>query len=119
MTSKSTLSFIARNKLRFFVGMSFLSVIISVFTFLTFAKVWASTFEYYGIPPIAVYISIPTLLLFFSWYSGYWYEMNRMWEYEVSHLNQNVNVEFGKMITDIEQQRCDIKEIKKMLQEKK
>lgn len=95
------LKFIARNKLRFFVGMGFLGIIMSIFGFLTFAKVWSSTFEYYGISPVMMYIIVPIGLVVLGWYLGYWYEMNNLWKYEVTHLNTNVNTEFEQMRADL------------------
>lgn len=102
-------SFVARNKLRFFIGMGFVGVIMSVFNFLTFAKVWSGTFEYYGIPPGVIYISIPLGLVLFGWYSGYWYEMNKFWEEEVIHQNSNLNPQLMELIQDVK----DIKEMLK------
>jgi len=99
---KSTLELIARNKLRFFIGMSFFGIFMSIFGFLTFAKVWSGTFEYYGIPPIIVYVVVPPAFIFGIWYSGLWYEINKIWEYEVSHLNKNINPEFATLIKTVD-----------------
>jgi hypothetical protein len=106
------LKFIARNKLRFFVGMGFLGIIMSIVSFLTFAKVWSTTFTYYGISPLMIYIIVPVGLVVLGWYLGYWYEMNNLWKYEVTHLNTNVNTEF-------EQMRADLAYIRKTIEEQK
>lgn len=96
-----TKSFIARNKLRLFNGMGFLGTIMSIFNFLTFAKVWSSTFEYYGIPLIFVYVFVPLGLVFGCWYFWYWYEMSGVWEEEVAHQNENVNPQLTEYMEDI------------------
>jgi uncharacterized membrane protein YdbT with pleckstrin-like domain len=100
--------FIARNKLRFFIGMGFISIIMSIFNFLTFAKVWSSTFEFYGIPTWIIYIIVPVGLILLGWYLGYWYEMGKFWEEEVIHQNSNLNPQLMELIDDV-------KEIKAML----
>ena len=96
-------SFIARNKLRFFLGMGFLGVFMSVFNFLTFAKVWSETFEYFGIPMVLVYVAIPTVLIFGCWYFGFWYEMNKLWEEEIVHQNQNINPQLNELMKDVKE----------------
>ena len=114
---KSNLAFIARNKLRFFIGMGFFGVFISVFNFLTFAKVWSGTFKYYGIPPTFVYIAVPILLVLGCWYSGFWYEMNKLWELEVSHLNTNVNPEFIALIETVDQLETTVNRLETKINE--
>jgi hypothetical protein len=99
---------IARNKLRFFIGTAFLGVFMSIFNFLTFAKVWSGTFEYYGIPLTVIYAAIPLAFIIGCWYFGYWYEMNKLWEYEVVHQTKNLNPQFNELMDDV-------KEIKKHL----
>jgi hypothetical protein len=100
--------FFARNKLRFFLGMGFLGVFMSIFNFLTFAKVWSATFEFYGIPIGIVHLAIPLLLIVGCWYSGYWYEMNNLWTEEVIHQNQTLNPQLMELMRDV-------KELKEML----
>jgi hypothetical protein len=105
------LKFVARNKLRFFVGMGFLTIIMSIFSFLTFAKVWSDVFISFGISPTMLYVIVPMGLVVTGWYLGYWYEMNNLWRYEVTHLNTNVNTEF-------EQMRKDLAEMRKLLEDR-
>ena len=112
---KSTLALIARNKLRFFIGMSFFGILMSIFGFLTFAKVWSGTFEYYGVPPIIIYITVPVMLVLGCWYVGFWYEMNKLWEYEVSHLNKNINPEFVTLIETVDRLETKINELQERL----
>ena len=97
----STKAFVARNKLRFAIGMSFVGMFMSMFGYLTFAKVWSATLEYYHIPVTLIYIFGPIIIILSCWYFGYWYEMKKIWEYEVSHQNKNINPEFSKVCEDI------------------
>lgn len=98
----STKAFIARNKLRLFVGSAFVGLVLSFLSYETFAKVWADTFSYYGIPPLLVYILGPVFIFLGCWFVGYEYEIQRLWAYEVSHQNKNINPEFVKVCEDIE-----------------
>jgi len=103
----------ARNKLRFFVGLSFIGIIMSIFNFLTFAKVWSGTFEYYSISPTIVYVTIPLVLVIGCWYAGFWYEINKVWAYETSHMNTNVNPEFIKLIETVDRLEIKIDKLEK------
>jgi len=107
------LRFFARNKLRFFVGLSFIGIIMSIFNFLTFAKVWSGTFEYYSISPTIVYVTIPLVLVIGCWYAGFWYEINKVWAYETSHMNTNVNPEFIKLIETVDRLEIKIDKLEK------
>lgn len=99
---------VARNKLRLFNGLGFLSMIMAIFNFLTFAKVWSDTFEYYGIPSVLVYAVVPLGLVFGAWYFWFWYESNKLWEEEIIHQNKYVNPQLNELMTDV-------KDIKKHL----
>jgi hypothetical protein len=94
--------FLARNKLRLFIGVGFLGVVTSIINYLTFAKVWSETFVYYGIPLPAVYIGIPILFVLSCWGAGYVYELSGMWAYEVSHQNTTINPEFLSVCEDVQ-----------------
>ena len=93
--------FIARNKLRLFIGLGFLSVATAIINYLTFAKVWSETFTYYGVPVVAVYLGLPVLFVVSCWGIGYAYEFSGLWAYEVSHQNSEVNPEFSKVCSDV------------------
>jgi hypothetical protein len=98
----TTKAFVARNKLRLFIGASFVGLFLSFLGYETFAKVWADTFAYYGIPPMLMYALGPILIVSGCWLVGYEYEKQKIWEYEVSHQNVNINPEFSKVCRDIE-----------------
>jgi hypothetical protein len=105
-------SFLARNKLRLFVGMAFASVFLAIFNILTFAKVWSATFEYYGVPSLVVYVGIPVAYFVITFGLGYAYEFSGLWEKEVSYQNLVLNPEVRDMIDNM-------KVIRKILEEKK
>ena len=86
-------SFLARTKYRFFNGTGFAGVLTGVLAILTFAKVWAATFEYYGINPSLAYIAIPMAYVLLCYFGGLAYELSGIQALEISHQNQNVNPE--------------------------
>ena len=86
-------SFLARTKYRFFNGTGFAGVFTGILAILTFAKVWASTFEYYGVNPVLAYVAIPATYVLLCYSAGFVYEMSGIQALEISHQNQNVNPE--------------------------
>ena len=104
--------FLARNKLRLFVGMAFASVFLALFNILTFAKVWSGTFEYYGVPSLLVYVGVPTAYFVVTFGIGYIYEFSGLWAKEVSYQNIVLNPEVRDMIENM-------KVIRKILEERK
>lgn len=93
----TTKAFIARNKLRLFVGLSFLGFITSMVNYLTFAKVWAPTFEYYGITPSIIYALIIPSVILSAFVMGYIYDKMHLWGFEVSYQNDaHINPEFSE-----------------------
>jgi hypothetical protein len=100
--------FIARSRMRFLLGSGIAGIIMSFVTLLTFAKVWATTFEYYGIPMLPVYIAFPVLYMIVCWYGGLLYERSGVWGEETSFVNKTLNPEFLELYNDV-------KEIKKSL----
>jgi hypothetical protein len=109
--NQKTIEFIARIKLRFFIGMSILMVVMNLFTILTFAKVWAPTFQFYGIPPIVIEIVLPALFILSCYCVGHYWDMAGIWNREADYTNRANNPQVPEMMRDI-------KEIKKMLEKK-
>ena len=118
-------AFIARNKLRLFIGLGFLGFFTSMINYLTFAKVWAPTFEYYGIAPSAIYVLIIPGVIMAAFIMGYAYDHLDLWGFEVSYQNgANINPEFSENCalaketnTLVKQLQRDMEEIKKKKQE--
>jgi hypothetical protein len=94
--------FVARSRLRFSLGIGIIGYAISALNILTFAKVWSSTFEYYGIPMMLMYTAFPIGFVIACWYIGYLYDIKGYWGKENSHVNANMNPEFKKICADIE-----------------
>lgn len=103
--------FVARHRLRFTLGSGIIGTFFFVINLLTFAKVWESTFNFYSIPIIVIYIGLPAFYIFTCWGVGYVYDTGGFWKEETSHANKEINPEFSDMISDI-------KYIKKMLSNK-
>jgi hypothetical protein len=98
---KIILPFIARHRLRFGAGVGLIGSFFSIFTLLTFSKVWSETFEYYGIPPVVIYIVAPLGYFFTCWYVGYLYDRKGLWKAEVAFGNRQQNPELMEMYDDI------------------
>jgi len=106
-----TIEFIARLKLRFFIGAAIATAISTIPNLLTFAKVWAPTFEYYGISPVIIYIFLPVGFLFSCYTIGHFWDILGFWNRENEYINRVNNPQVPELMKDI-------KEIKKMLEEK-
>jgi len=98
---KMVLPFIAKHRLRFAAGAGLIGSFLSVFSLLTFAKVWQETFEFYGIPPLAIYILFPIGYVIGCWYVGYLYDRKGLWKAEVAFGNRQQNPELMEMYDDI------------------
>jgi predicted KAP-like P-loop ATPase len=79
--------------MRFVAGSAIVSIVITIVNLLTFAKVWEKTFEYYGIPPVAVYILFPACFIAGCWYVGYLYDIKGVWKAETKFGNRKQNPE--------------------------
>jgi hypothetical protein len=98
---KIILPFIARHRLRFVAGAGLVSSFLSIFSLLVFAKVWEATFEFYGIPPITIYIGAPIAYVIGCWFAGYIYDRKGLWKAEVAFGNRQQNPELMEMYDDI------------------
>jgi hypothetical protein len=110
--------FIARSRLRFSLGIGIIGYAISALNILTFAKVWQSTFDYYGVPIMLMYTVFPIGFVFACWYIGYIYDTKGYWGKENSHVNLKMNPEFEEIRSGVSDSRRDIAIIKKMLEER-
>jgi len=115
MVTETQMAFIARNKLRFFTGFGIISVFMGIVSF-GMALVTMVTVKGIYIPAWVIII-VGGGLVAGCWYFGYWYEMTKMWEKEISHTNKNINPEMLKMCTETTQNREDIIRIKALLEE--
>lgn len=98
---KIIIPFIARHRLRFGAGVGLIGSFFSIFSLLTFAKVWEPTFVFYGIPPILVYIGFPIAYIVMCWGVGYIYDRKGLWKAEVAFGNRQQNPELMEMYDDI------------------
>ena len=106
------IEFIARIKLRFFIGWAIITIPAWILNLETFAKVWSGTFEYYGIPPALVYLAIPFVFVASCYYIGHIWDMWGIWNRENDYTNRTNNPQVPEMINDI-------KAIRKLLEERK
>ena len=111
-------SFIARTKYRFFNGTGFAGILIGLLGILTFAKVWAGTFEYYGIEPVLAYVLIPLFYVAFCYFGGLAYELSGIQALEISHPNLNVNPELTRLLATGEEGNAMLKKILEKLEKK-
>ncbi len=97
---ESTKDFLARTKYRFFNGTGFAGIMIGLLTILSFGKLWAPTFEFYGINPVITYITIPVLYVLICYFGGLAYELSGIQAKEISHQNRNVNPEVVTLLAN-------------------
>ena len=109
--NQKNVEFIARMKLRFFIGWTIISVPAWILNLETFAKVWSPTFEYYGISSTLVYLGIPAVFVVSCYYIGHFWDMWGIWNRENDYTNRANNPQIPEMMNDI-------KEIRRMLERK-
>jgi hypothetical protein len=108
ITKNTVVHFVARHRLRFAAGAGLIGSFISIFSILTFLKVWETTFEFYGIPMLTIYVGAPIGYFLICWFVGFMYDRKGFWKAETTFTNKNQNTEFLTMCDDV-------KEIKGML----
>jgi hypothetical protein len=116
MTFDSLISFLARWRLRYNNGTLFTGVLIQIASLEAFAKIWADTFSFYGIPPLAAYIGLPVIYFVTTGGVGYAYEYVRWWEKEISHQNLNVNPEVVRLLANGDKGNEKLDRILKLLE---
>ncbi len=93
--------FVAKHRLRFMAGVGIVGSIITVVNILTFAKVWESTFNFYGIPAVVVYIVLPISYIGICWGVGYIYDKKGLWKAEQRFGNKSQNDEFLEICDNV------------------
>lgn len=78
-------SFIGGFSARFARGFSRAGIIVGIINVLTFAKVWQGTFDYFGIPLIAVIVAIPAGFVALCVLFGVFEERTGIWGNETLH----------------------------------
>lgn len=71
---------------RFARGFSRAGVVVGIINILTFAKVWQGTFDYYGIPLVAVIVSIPVVFVLGCITIGILEERSGVWGDDTLHI---------------------------------
>ena len=95
------MDFVAMHRLRFISGVGIVGSIITVVNILTFAKVWEGTFQFYGIPTVAVYTLFPLMYIAICWLVGYLYDTKGLWKAETKFGNKRQNDEFLEMYDNV------------------
>ena len=91
--------FISRNKLRLFTGFGMVQFPMSI---INFTGITIIVIKGFGWPvPTLVIVALGLVMGIVSWYLGFWYEMNKMWAYENSHTNLNMNPEVTEILNGI------------------
>ena len=119
MTFEDIVTLLAKWRLRYNNGSMFTNIVFQVAGLEAFAKVWAETFAFYGIPPVWVYLCIPFAYVGGTGALGYIYEYVKMWEKEMSHMNLVVNKEIKIMLPQIAESAENSREILRIMKERK
>jgi hypothetical protein len=88
---------IGRFYYKFQIGFSPMSYALSLIGFLTFAKVWQGTFEYYGIPFAVVVVGMPVCVLATAALIGHYMITKNIQSAMTSLINTEGNPEFAEM----------------------
>ncbi len=110
------IEFFGRISARFNRGSARISLIFSVIGLLTFAKVWQSTFEYYGISIWFVIIGIPTMFILVCTLIGFLEEKYKLWEQETLHIWELAGWNPKTMTGNVEDIKASIAKIEKKLE---
>jgi hypothetical protein len=101
---------IGENWFKFILGWGYIGILFTFLSYLTFAKVWQATIEYYGIPFVVVIIIAPPLLFISSWYIGDFVIRKNLLSHQISLQNRDANPEFKELC---ENTRLILKELTK------
>jgi len=94
---------IGRCYVKFQTGYTVISYVLSLIGFLTFAKVWQSTFEYYGVPFSIVVVICPILILGVAFVMGHCMIHFKVQEAMQSLGNNEANKEFAELCRDVKE----------------
>lgn len=95
--------YIGRAYMKFQVGYTPMTYALSIIGFLTFAKVWQSTIESYGIP-FAIIIALFPIILFIGAFSiGHGIIVYKIQEAMQSLGNTEANKEFAELCNDVKE----------------
>lgn len=103
--------FLGQAYYKFTLGWSVISIPISLIGYLTFVKVWQTTFDYYHIPFILVLIGFPLLLLVVGFATGNFMIKHRIQAEVNSLINLQANPEVILFLENFKALREDSKEI--------
>lgn len=78
-------SFIGGFSARFARGFSRAGIIVGIINVLTFAKVWQGTFDYFGVPLLAVIVAIPVGFVALCILLGVFEERSGIWGDDTLH----------------------------------
>ena len=116
---KSYLWLITRFKLYYQRGMSYASIPFQIISLFTFLKVWETTFAFFGISKIIMYLIFPIILIVGCGIIGWYDERKGMWANEslivsqkVSPLTRDTYNVMKNMERMIEELQKEIKELK-------
>lgn len=93
--------FLGRFSARFTRGFSRAGVIVGIINILTFAKVWQSTFDYFGIPIVAVILAIPVGFIAVCIAIGILEEKSGVWCDDTLHIWKMAGWNPTEMTTEI------------------
>lgn len=94
---------IGRKYVKFQIGYVIISYALSLIGFLTFAKVWQETFEYYGIPFWAVVVLCPFFIFGIAFILGHCWIYFKIQEAMQSLGNTEANKEFADLCRDVKE----------------
>lgn len=89
--------------MKFQVGYTPATYVLSIIGFLTFAKVWQSTFESYGIPFVIIIVLFPIALFISAFSVGHWIIVYKIQEAMQSLGNTEANKEFAELCRDVKE----------------
>ena len=102
MISRDGISrFLGENWFRFNIGWGVVVVVNGIVNYLTFAKVWQGTIEYYGIPFAVAIVALPVTILAGGWVVGYLIIKKNVLAAQNSLQNRQANPEFVALIEQV------------------
>jgi hypothetical protein len=105
-------AFISRQLWRVNQGLARISIFWNIIGFLTFVKVWQSTFEYYGLGILGVFAVLGIAYFLTSWTIGYFNEVKNFSREEWKHQIGVQNPEYWQLIDDAAACRAILERVK-------
>ena len=85
-------------------GITYVAIFLTIFNLVSLSLLWRPILITYGIPTWVFYVIVPTVVVSFTLFIGYYDTVKKIWLRETDIMNQNANPyheSFNKMFKEV------------------